>query len=301
MRAEGLIQQTSPHVTAVEPGAAPRPPATAEAGRAPNRAKLTLELAGRAIDPTAPDASAPEIARLLFHEAIIDAAQLASENGSPRLDLDHALVVLEQGRHLSAAGVSADTLRSALSEGTPPPTGPALRALELPISKVVESAIGTSSLARAERLRRWAARALGGLAALAILAYGVFYLAAASFPYRVSSAHAGFPTESYIGRIHAYGLVLHTQQQPGPWVEIDLEQERTISTIVLKNRADCCTDRGLPLIVELGDPDKNWKQLARKTEKYDQWVLHFPPQSARYVRLRSTANTVLQFREIQVK
>lgn len=301
MNAVGLVHDTTPTVTEEHGSPPTRPPATPEAGRAPKRATLTLELAGRALDPTTPEALAPEAARILFREAILQAARFVSEPGTPRLTFDEALAVLDRGRHLTEAGVSLDTIRVVLSDTEVTPTAVVLRELELPLTRVVQSAIGTPTLARAERRRTWALRAFAGLTALVVVAYGAFYLATASFPYRASSAHSGFPTQGHIGRTHAYGLVVHTQQEKEPWVEIDLESERTISAITLKNRADCCAERGLPLIVEVAGSDKAWKQLGLKTEKFDQWVLHFPPQSARYLRLRSTANTVLQFRDIQVE
>src|SRR5687768_3633462 len=57
------------------------------------------------------------------------------------------------------------------------------------------------------------------------------------YPYRVSSAQAGYPSSATLGYLGAYNLLLHTGEESGPWVEIDLLGERTVQRIVVKQRA----------------------------------------------------------------
>ncbi len=267
-------------------------PATAQVESASKRATRALELAGRALDTTAggPDR---ELARVLFREAILWA--------SGRPTLPEALDHLEKSGHLGADPNTIGEARARLTKLDLSPAPSDLESLELPIAKLVEAAIGRDSLKKAERLRRRALLTLVGAAALSVPVFTYFRFASDSFRYRASSAHKGFPSEGFIGRIYAFGLVVHTQQERAPWIEIDLEQTRPIRRITLKNRADCCHERGLPMVVEVAGEDKAWQELGQRTKPFDRWDLNFPERQARWIRIRSTANTVLHFREIKVK
>ena len=267
-------------------------PTTPQDESASKRATRALELAGRAMDPTAggPDR---ELARLLFREAIVRA--------SGKSTWEEAIEHLEERGVLGRDTKACAETRALLAKLDVTPALQDLDSLELPIAKLVEAALGRKSLEKAARLRRRALLTLAGMAALSVPVFTYFRFASDSFRYRASSAHKGFPSEGYIGRIYAFGLVVHTQQQREPWIEIDLEELRAIHRITLKNRADCCHDRGLPLVVETATEDKVWVEVARRDKAFDRLDLHFPERQARWIRIRSTANTVLHFREIKVK
>lgn len=304
MSAEGVAGEVSAEEAAAEPAsAAPAasPPATSTDEPASKRAMRSLELAGRALDPTAAEGPALDIARVLLREAVVWAARAGSTDPAPELDFAGAVALLEQRGHLGGDAKAIAKTKAALAKLDASPAPADLATVELPIAMLVERAVGRRTLAKAERRRRWALWALAGAVALSIPIFTYFRFPSDSYPYRLSSAHKGYPDHGYIGRIYAFGLVLHTQQEREPWVEIDLEKERTIRKVTLKNRADCCHERGLPLIVEVAGPDKQWVEVARRNKPFDSWVVEFPERSARWVRLRSTSNTVLHYREIQVK
>jgi hypothetical protein len=172
------------------------------------------------------------------------------------------------------------------------------------VTKVIDAAEGHDTTVKGQRLRR---RALLVFVILTVLSVtSVLLFDRIRFPWRaykftVSTTHADFPKTGRLGDTHQFGLVLHTQQQREPWIEIDLLDTREISRVGIRHRTDCCTERGIPLIVEVAGEDKAWQEVGRQPEKFNQWNLRFEPRPARWVRIRSTANTVLHFSEIVVR
>ena len=56
------------------------------------------------------------------------------------------------------------------------------------------------------------------------------------------------------------------------------------------------------MIVEVAGEDKAWVQVGERTEKFDKWDLRFTtPHEARWLRIRSTAKTVLHLSDIQIR
>jgi len=92
----------------------------------------------------------------------------------------------------------------------------------------------------------------------------------------------------------------HTQEQQNPWIEFDLGTPQTFSSLKIKNREDCCSDRAVPLIVEVSSDGKKWKQLARKNEVFSTWQPEFPTAEGRWVRLRVAKKTMLHFVSVDI-
>jgi hypothetical protein len=83
-------------------------------------------------------------------------------------------------------------------------------------------------------------------------------------------------------------------------VSIDMLAPQTIHRIAIKNRGDCCSDRGLPLVVEVADEDRRFIEVGRRTMVFETWTIELHPRRARYVRLRAQATTILHFEDVQI-
>lgn len=82
------------------------------------------------------------------------------------------------------------------------------------------------------------------------------------------------------------GFFFHTQEENQPWLEIDLGAVRPISSVKVTNRADCCGDRAIPLVLEVSTDQQAWTQVAQQTEVFSVWDPEFAATEARWVRLR---------------
>lgn len=92
----------------------------------------------------------------------------------------------------------------------------------------------------------------------------------------------------------------HTQEEKEPWVEIDLGSKQRFSAVRAINRKDCCTDRGVPLVVEVSSDDVHWKEVARREPVFTSWLATFSPIDARYVRLHVAAKGILHLSAVRV-
>jgi hypothetical protein len=98
----------------------------------------------------------------------------------------------------------------------------------------------------------------------------------------------------------ASNLFFHTLEQEGPSIEFDLGEPKTISTVVVENRTDCCTDRAVPLIVELSENPGQWREVKRRTKDFDTWHARFPPTRARWVRLSVPRRTFFHLARVKI-
>jgi hypothetical protein len=92
----------------------------------------------------------------------------------------------------------------------------------------------------------------------------------------------------------------HTKDDESPFLVIDLGERKRFSSLRIQNRIECCHDRGLPLMVEVSNDQKKWKQVAKREEEFDVWRPKFKTESARWVRLRAGSKTWLHFASVRV-
>lgn len=95
-------------------------------------------------------------------------------------------------------------------------------------------------------------------------------------------------------------ILFHTKEDDSPWFVIDLEKPVSIASVDVLNRQDCCGERAVPLLVELSDDAKTWREVARRDEPFTAWKASFPAQDARYVRLRAPRKTYLHLQKIGI-
>lgn len=227
-----------------------------------------------------------------------------ADSAIARVLLERALSAIVAGSHGSVDdGSSPDApaqhLRSRLAEQLP--RDQLVEVLEATVALVDEQGLDSRRGASSRRAQLLLLGSLAALAALAIPIFSYFRYPSDKYEWRASSSTKGFASSGFLGQLDAFGLVLHTGYERAPWVEIDLEQVRTIERVIVRQRLDCCQNQGLPMVIELAGEDKQWRQVAEKTTPFDSWVARFSPQTARWVRIRSTAkSTAIQVREVRI-
>jgi len=85
-----------------------------------------------------------------------------------------------------------------------------------------------------------------------------------------------------------------------PWLAIDLQSLQTFSAVALENRRDCCFERALPLVIEVSDDGKRWREVARRDAAFDSFQATFPATTARWVRVRLLRSDFLHLARIRV-
>lgn len=92
----------------------------------------------------------------------------------------------------------------------------------------------------------------------------------------------------------------HTNDENQPWIEMDLGTIQRISSVKVDNREDCCSERAVPLLLEVSSDGKQWKQLARKNDVFTTWTAEFASVEARWVRLRLAKKGMLHLAGINI-
>jgi len=115
-------------------------------------------------------------------------------------------------------------------------------------------------------------------------------------PFVTSSSSA-----SCIPRTQCEGLLFHTQEERNPWVEFDLGSVVSVRRVEVRNRADCCGERAIPLVVELSTDRQSYSEVARADDAFSEWIAKFSAQPARYVRLRVPRKSMLHLEAVAVR
>lgn len=156
-------------------------------------------------------------------------------------------------------------------------------------------------------LRRRRARWLASAALLAalILLIGSALRApnyAEEARWTTSSAVDGSPTHGVGFTALPLGpFFFHTELETNPWLEFDLGRERSISSIVVDNRPDCCAERALPLVAEVSTDHRHYTSVAECRDNFLTCKRRFPPTSARYVRLHVPTRTNLHLDHVEIR
>lgn len=120
-------------------------------------------------------------------------------------------------------------------------------------------------------------------------------------PYRTSSAYPAVGCKSPDQDCpESPFFFFHTLEDDRPWVEIDLGGKKKFSAVRIINREDCCGERAVPLAIEVSNDRKNWREVARRDDTFNNWYKDFTPVSARYVRAISLHKTLFHLRRVSV-
>lgn len=119
--------------------------------------------------------------------------------------------------------------------------------------------------------------------------------------WHASSVYAGCDLKGHTCDGIATDVFFHTQQEKNPFIEYDLGSAKRVRRVDVTNRSDCCQERAIPLIVEVSQDHKEWREVARRAETFRSIKLSFAPTEARYVRLRADENTWLHLEKIAIR
>jgi hypothetical protein len=268
------------------------------------RGSRSLAMAGQALDTNSSSGPDLVLARLLLGHALAAAAGAIKPNAAIQSVRDAAVALEQAGELARAAGSSArgrallacleieQEARLARSE---------LAEAELLIGKLIDARLGRPVASRSVRWK---------YVGLALLVVGVATVVTTPtllrggpwerYRWTASSATEGFSTTGTLGKVGPFQLLFHTEHEDEPWVVIDLVKLRLVHSISIRNREDCCDERCIPLVVEVAGDDRQFVEVARRTETFDVWKVEFPARKSRYVRLRVEATTMLHLREIKI-
>jgi hypothetical protein len=95
------------------------------------------------------------------------------------------------------------------------------------------------------------------------------------------------------------GYFFHTFEDASPWFELDLGRPTQFSAVRVVNRPDL-PERAVPLIIEVSNDQKTWREVSRRTKGFSSWKASFSPVKARYVRARIGRRSLLHLRDFRV-
>lgn len=120
-------------------------------------------------------------------------------------------------------------------------------------------------------------------------------------PWRASSVWAEcHPEIRSCGGLRS-DIFFHTKDDESPWVEFDLGTLTSISEVYVKNRSDSVPDRAVPLVIEVSDDGKSWREVARKNDTFRTWTASFAPVMTRYVRARVDRRSWLHLDRVEIR
>lgn len=146
------------------------------------------------------------------------------------------------------------------------------------------------------------------LVVVAALGFGIFRLVAppegpdlaVGKPWHASSNYPGFAASGVKDQKPSDTAFFSTNDEASPWWIVDLGAPTLVGSVTVENRADCCPDRAIPFVVELGTNDRDFREVGRRTTPFRTWSATFAATPARYVRLRALRRTYLHFRDVRV-
>jgi hypothetical protein len=97
------------------------------------------------------------------------------------------------------------------------------------------------------------------------------------------------------------GWFFHTSESDSdPWIEFDLGGSKSVSTVVVENRDDCCAERAVPLMIEVSDDQQHWRSVAKRREQFTTWRASFPVVQTRWLRLRLGHHGPLHLKSVRI-
>lgn len=274
------------------------------------RARVSAELAERAWHPADPlpggtgVGTACELFRQGLHWALLAHRALARESAEASTSLaalwdetDQALLA-----RVAGSGERAARLRAELVERSYVDLAelPARRQEELAsaMRETLRGLLETFEPARRKLERAWFRRMLFAACGVVLLVTLVFVgraLAEAREARRDLAAGASFTTSSSYSEggcpsphqdcAESPNYFFHTTQENDPWVVIDLGKVKQTSSVVVRNRIDCCAERAVPLVIELSADKKTWTVVGTQTTPFESFRASFARTRARYVKV----------------
>jgi hypothetical protein len=300
-------------------------PLSARVRELAGRAELASEVAARTARPQEPfahagsEAVSAELYRQAIHWALLAHAARRDEDapapggiGSLLDATDAALLEAATDGRATLAELKLDLAKSyrEFAELEPSARSPLVERLERASHALLEPL--ASAERRLEQIRaRRAVHVLGALVLLGVVIFGARHLLLVQARVRDLAVNASFTTSSSYGgggcqspkQVCAGGedYFFHTNQEDDPSVTFDLGRERRISGTEIDNRLDCCTERAMPLAVDVSSDGRQWREVARRTKDFATWHESFDAVRARYVKVHVPApNSILHLSRVRI-
>jgi hypothetical protein len=152
---------------------------------------------------------------------------------------------------------------------------------------------------------------LGALGAIAILGTLLLHRDAKAFApepvqteptFKASSAWGSFLTTGVLGhRSGKEDLLFHTEEEAEPSVIVELHRAMTVRRVVVTNSTDCCSERVIPLAIDVKTGPNAWKTVAQNDGNFVTWEAEFAPTTTRAVRLHVPRRTMLHLYDIRIE
>lgn len=124
---------------------------------------------------------------------------------------------------------------------------------------------------------------------------------AAHAAWNASTAFPGSPDSGIGPSSSSMPFFVHTASEAHPWVEIHLQRPARIREIRVENRSDCCTERTMPLDVEIPDGVGGWDLICQRHARFSSWTCHpWHPVHAQTIRLSLPSSGMLHLRKVSV-
>jgi len=91
-----------------------------------------------------------------------------------------------------------------------------------------------------------------------------------------------------------------TPEDPNPWAMVDLGSSKRFSRVVMYNRADCCQERQVPMVLEVSADGVRFERLAERQVKFDKWTVQGLRATGRYVRFRLEGTGMFHLAEVAI-
>jgi hypothetical protein len=300
--------QISGMADATSPNPAPslrRPSPTFQPKDAADTAEFaarTLDLAGCVLATGSRGKADLRLAQLLLREAFVTASRVVA-NDATIGNLDEAMTALDTTRACAALAGDQDRIMRVAAElrASEKPRVERLLRAERELAKLVSVALGRPVRRKTSRWKLWSAVGVLVFVVVAVV-WGpvIFGPRWEKYRWTASSADYGLPQSGTLANRGILGLLFHTAEELHPWILIDMLKTRSISRVIVKNRYDCCFDRGLPVVLEVSEDGKSFAPVGRQRGSFDVWTADFSAREARYVRIRSEATAAIHFRAIEI-
>ena len=119
-------------------------------------------------------------------------------------------------------------------------------------------------------------------------------------PWRTSSTYAICHPKEFECAGVTTDIFFHTNIEHNPWFEYDFGAPLAFSTLTVRNRLDYGLERAVPLVAEVSNDGKDYREVARRQDWFATWRPHFPSQHARYLRLRVLGKSALHLTSVAV-
>ncbi len=259
-------------------------------------------MAGWALDPSGPDGPDAPLAAMLLTHALCAAASVDQE-GAVSSPAEALLALLRSGALDAVPGGAARAHRTlALLPGSAHDSPPWANLREA--ERIITELLRAQRVREPMRRRAWLVATVSAvvfvLAVAATLAPRLLQSVVRPYPWTASSAMPGFRDHGVLDSLAPGELLFHTDKEMDPWILIDLLAVRSVHRVEITNRADCCAERCLPLVVEVAGTDRRFAEITRRTTVFQDWRVDIGPRPARYVRLRVDGRAYFHLREIKI-